>query len=96
MVIRSFTKIKAMLYSSICYFFRHANRPNNFHCEILKIPSNKLERFFVIIRFQLSLNSFQACENGRGAILLSVARGKVSEGIDFGRLMQYCRTQNKL
>lgn len=28
----------------------------------------------------------QACENGRGAILLSVARGKVSEGIDFGTL----------
>lgn len=28
--------------------------------------------------------AFQACENGRGAILLSVARGKVSEGIDFG------------
>ena len=27
---------------------------------------------------------WQACENGRGAILLSVARGKVSEGIDFG------------
>ena len=27
---------------------------------------------------------FQACENGRGAVLLSVARGKVSEGIDFG------------
>ena len=27
----------------------------------------------------------QACENGRGAILLSVARGKVSEGIDFGK-----------
>ena len=25
----------------------------------------------------------QACENGRGAVLLSVARGKVSEGIDF-------------
>ncbi|CAG12711.1 unnamed protein product, partial [Tetraodon nigroviridis] len=25
----------------------------------------------------------RACENGRGAILLSVARGKVSEGIDF-------------
>jgi len=25
----------------------------------------------------------QACDNGRGAILLSVARGKVSEGIDF-------------
>lgn len=26
---------------------------------------------------------FQACDNGRGAVLLSVARGKVSEGIDF-------------
>ncbi len=31
-----------------------------------------------------SCPSFKACENGRGAILLSVARGKVSEGIDFG------------
>lgn len=30
----------------------------------------------------------QACENGRGAILLSVARGKVSEGIDFGECPQ--------
>ena len=29
-------------------------------------------------------NYHRACENGRGAILLSVARGKVSEGIDFG------------
>ena len=27
--------------------------------------------------------SFRACENGRGAVLLSVARGKVSEGVDF-------------
>lgn len=27
--------------------------------------------------------STQACNNGRGAVLLSVARGKVSEGIDF-------------
>lgn len=25
----------------------------------------------------------KACDNGRGAVLLSVARGKVSEGIDF-------------
>ena len=25
----------------------------------------------------------QACDNGRGAVLLSVARGKVSEGLDF-------------
>ncbi|XP_059168670.1 general transcription and DNA repair factor IIH helicase subunit XPD-like [Physella acuta] len=29
------------------------------------------------------LNYQKACENGRGAVLLSVARGKVSEGIDF-------------
>ncbi|XP_071799505.1 general transcription and DNA repair factor IIH helicase subunit XPD-like [Asterias amurensis] len=28
-------------------------------------------------------NYYKACENGRGAVLLSVARGKVSEGIDF-------------
>jgi len=28
-------------------------------------------------------NYRRACENGRGAVLLSVARGKVSEGIDF-------------
>ncbi|PIK38133.1 hypothetical protein BSL78_25018 [Apostichopus japonicus] len=28
-------------------------------------------------------NYHKACENGRGAVLLSVARGKVSEGIDF-------------
>ncbi|KAH9368470.1 hypothetical protein HPB48_012600 [Haemaphysalis longicornis] len=27
--------------------------------------------------------SRHACENGRGAVLLSVARGKVSEGVDF-------------
>ena len=27
--------------------------------------------------------SFRACENGRGAVLLAVARGKVSEGVDF-------------
>jgi DNA excision repair protein ERCC-2 len=32
----------------------------------------------------LALANYQkACDNGRGAVLLSVARGKVSEGIDF-------------
>ncbi|XP_072163521.1 general transcription and DNA repair factor IIH helicase subunit XPD-like [Diadema setosum] len=32
----------------------------------------------------IALNNYhKACDNGRGAILLSVARGKVSEGIDF-------------
>ncbi|KAG7198223.1 hypothetical protein KM043_005630 [Ampulex compressa] len=29
------------------------------------------------------INFIKACENGRGAVLLSVARGKVSEGVDF-------------
>ncbi|GLH11507.1 Regulator of telomere elongation helicase 1 homolog [Gryllus bimaculatus] len=29
------------------------------------------------------LNYIKACESGRGAVLLSVARGKVSEGVDF-------------
>ena len=28
-------------------------------------------------------NYYKACDNGRGAVLMSVARGKVSEGIDF-------------
>lgn len=31
----------------------------------------------------LSGSELQACDNGRGAVLLAVARGKVSEGIDF-------------
>ncbi|CAI4421729.1 TFIIH/NER complex ATP-dependent 5'-3' DNA helicase subunit RAD3 [Saccharomyces cerevisiae] len=39
----------------------------------------------------LALETYRkACSNGRGAILLSVARGKVSEGIDFDH--QYGRT----
>ena len=28
-------------------------------------------------------NYFTACDNGRGALLLAIARGKVSEGVDF-------------
>jgi DNA excision repair protein ERCC-2 len=35
-------------------------------------------------------NYCKACENGRGAILLSVARGKVSEGIDFDNHLGRC------
>ena len=32
----------------------------------------------------LALQNYRrACDNGRGAVLLAVARGKVSEGIDF-------------
>ena len=36
-----------------------------------------------ILSFVHSVYFDQACDNGRGAVLLSVARGKVSEGIDF-------------
>jgi DNA excision repair protein ERCC-2 len=35
-------------------------------------------------------NYRKACENGRGAVLLSVARGKVSEGIDFDNYYGRC------
>lgn len=36
------------------------------------------------VETSIALESYRAaCENGRGAVLLSVARGKVSEGIDF-------------
>ena len=32
----------------------------------------------------LALENYRlACDNGRGAVLLCVARGKVSEGVDF-------------
>ena len=43
----------------------------------------QLEKFLMPHDVNICL-LLQACENGRGAILLSVARGKVSEGIDFG------------
>lgn len=36
------------------------------------------------------LNYHKACENGRGAVLLSVARGKVSEGVDFDHHLGRC------
>lgn len=36
------------------------------------------------------LNYNKACENGRGAVLLSVARGKVSEGVDFENYLGRC------
>lgn len=38
---------------------------------------------FFLFRGVVDQNKIQACDNGRGAVLLSVARGKVSEGIDF-------------
>ncbi|KYQ93313.1 transcription factor IIH component [Tieghemostelium lacteum] len=39
----------------------------------------------------LALQNYKkACDNGRGAVLLSVARGKVSEGIDFDQQYGRC------
>lgn len=32
-------------------------------------------------------NYFSACDNGRGALLLAIARGKVSEGVDFSEFL---------
>lgn len=32
-------------------------------------------------------NYFAACDNGRGAVLLAIARGKVSEGVDFSECL---------
>ena len=42
----------------------------------------RVSRFF-LIGGVVNHYPIQACDNGRGAVLLSVARGKVSEGIDF-------------
>lgn len=40
--------------------------------------------FLLIFKFLKSLKHFRkACDCGRGAVFLSVARGKVAEGIDF-------------
>ncbi len=37
-----------------------------------------------VMETTLALNNFRrACDCGRGAIFLSIARGKVAEGIDF-------------
>jgi Rad3-related DNA helicase len=39
----------------------------------------------------ISFRTFRkACDNGRGAVLFSVARGKVSEGIDFDNQYGRC------
>lgn len=39
-----------------------------------------------IMETSLALDHFKrACDSGRGAVFLSVARGKVAEGIDFDR-----------
>ena len=43
------------------------------------------------VETSIALESYKkACENGRGAVLLSVARGKVSEGVDFDHHLGRC------
>ncbi|CAF1068141.1 unnamed protein product [Rotaria magnacalcarata] len=43
------------------------------------------------VETSLALYNYQkACDNGRGAVLLSVARGKVSEGVDFDNHLGRC------
>ncbi|XP_019851833.1 PREDICTED: TFIIH basal transcription factor complex helicase XPD subunit-like [Amphimedon queenslandica] len=51
-----------------------------------KIQRNKLVFVETVdnAEMNMALNNYRkACENGRGALLLSVVRGKVSEGVDF-------------
>jgi len=44
-----------------------------------------------VVETTLALNNFKrACDCGRGAVFLSVARGKVAEGIDFDRHYGRC------
>jgi len=44
-----------------------------------------------VVETSHALEAYRAsCENGRGAILLAVARGKVSEGIDFDHHLGRC------
>eukprot|EP01084_Bolivina_argentea_P006837 12916_1 len=63
----------------------------------LNILSNIMENKLIfietkdIVETSLALDSFKkACDCGRGAIFLSVARGKVAEGIDFDRHYGRC------
>eukprot|EP00798_Chlamydomonas_sp_ICE-L_P026870 gene26870-4478_t len=44
-----------------------------------------------VVETTLALNNYRlACDSGRGAVFLSVARGKVAEGIDFDRHYGRC------
>ena len=51
-----------------------------------KVRENKLIYIETKDNFEtiLALENYkQACDNGRGAVFFSIARGKVSEGVDF-------------
>eukprot|EP00731_Ephydatia_muelleri_P027476 Em0019g349a len=56
------------------------------HGIMSKVQRNKLIFIETRDRGEISMalhNYFKACDNGRGAVLLGIARGKVSEGVDF-------------
>eukprot|EP00038_Savillea_parva_P002094 m.110607 g.110607 ORF g.110607 m.110607 type:complete len:841 (+) comp10718_c0_seq2:518-3040(+) len=75
----------------ICFFVSYTNMENIVSTWadqgiIDKIRRNKLVYIETkdAIETARALESYnKSCENGRGALLLSVARGKVSEGVDF-------------
>ena len=79
-------------FSIVCHTFRSPllRSPSSFS-SVSKGIMNEIMRYkLVFVETQdvaetsIALENYQrACENGRGAVLLSVARGKVSEGIDF-------------
>jgi len=75
----------------VCFF------PSYRYMEEIVLKWNEMEVLNELLKYKLvfiesrdvaetsiSLASFRkACENGRGAVFLSVARGKIAEGIDF-------------
>ena len=82
----------------VCFF------PSYLYMESIVMAWNELGMLQELLNYKLifietpdaaetsiALENYRAaCNNGRGAILLSVARGKVSEGVDFDH--QYGRT----
>ena len=53
---------------------------------MLNVISFSIYIYFFILENIFIRNKLQACDNGRGAVLLAIARGKVSEGVDFCEL----------
>lgn len=82
----------------VCFFTSYSYMEsivsNWYHQEIIQqILKNKLLFVETQDAMETSLamiNYRKACENGRGAVLFAVARGKVSEGIDFDHHLGRC------
>uniref|UniRef100_A0A8C2ZKQ7 ERCC excision repair 2, TFIIH core complex helicase subunit n=1 Tax=Cyclopterus lumpus TaxID=8103 RepID=A0A8C2ZKQ7_CYCLU len=67
----------------VCSYSHLRGRPTTTRYPVRSPNKGKVMVIFHLFLTFLCISALQACENGRGAILLSVARGKVSEGIDF-------------